>query len=351
VPDLRTLLIRFLGRKRTEKAFGAYAQKHNINWEKASTADAGLVSYAEKLLAGVIGSASAHVMVSTVVKSEQLRIEEVMDILDETRQVIAYSRKLEQATADLQAANEQLKELDRLKDEFISTVTHELKTPLTSVRALAEILHDNPDVTDQQHEQFTAIIVKEIDRLTRLIVQVLEFQKIESGKIEWQISTVDFKEVVQDAYAATRQLIEDEKIQITLNFPEECPAITGDKDRLVQVMVNLISNAVKFCQSDFGRIWIDVRTEKEGLRVDVKDNGIGIRPEDHGVIFEEFRQVKHASKGRPAGTGLGLSITKRIISYHGGQIWVTSELNQGATFSFYLPIQQQFKRINLWKDS
>jgi signal transduction histidine kinase len=351
VPDLKTLLIRFLGRKRTEEALSDYAQQHGINWKKAATADAGLVNYAEKLLAGVIGSASAHVMVSTIVKSEQLRIEEVMDILDETRQVIAYSRKLEKATTDLQAANERLKELDRLKDEFISTVTHELKTPLTSVRALAEILHDNPDVSHQQHEQFTAIIIKEIDRLTRLIVQVLEFQKIESGKMEWQISDVDFKEVVEDAYTATRQIIEDENIHITLNTPEVCTIIKGDRDRLVQVMVNLISNAVKFCHSEHGNIWINVWNEKTRLRVDVKDNGIGIRPEDQEIIFEEFRQVKHASKGRPAGTGLGLPITKRIITYHGGRIWVNSEVDHGATFSFFLPIQPQLSRINLCKDS
>jgi signal transduction histidine kinase len=351
VPDLRVLLIRFLGRERAEEALSAYGQQHNINWKKASTADAGLVNYAEKLLAGVVGSASAHVMVSTVVKSEQLRIEEVMDILDETRQVIAYSRKLEKATAELQAANERLKELDRLKDEFISTVTHELKTPLTSVRALAEILHDNPDISEQQNEQFTSIIVKEIDRLTRLIVQVLEFQKIKSGKMEWQILNVDFKEVIQDAYTATRQLMEDKQIQLNVNNPEACPTVKGDKDRLVQVMVNLISNAVKFCPSDHGMIWIKVWNENERLRVDVKDNGIGVRLQDQAAIFEEFRQVKHASKGRPSGTGLGLPITKRIITHHGGEIWITSELNQGATFSFYLPIQKDLKRINLWKDS
>ena len=351
VPDLKTLLIRFLGRQRTETALRTYAQEHHIDWENASTADAGLVSYAEKLLASVIGSASAHVMVATVVKSKQLRIEEVMDILDETRQVIAYSRKLEKATAELQAANERLKELDRLKDEFISTVTHELKTPLTSVRALAEILQDNPDISAQQHQQFTAIIIKEIDRLTRLIIQVLEFQKIESGKMEWHIASVDFREVIQDACNATRQPVETKQIRMQVNCPEKGLSIEGDKDRLVQVMVNLISNAVKFCQDDHGMIWINAWAEKNRLRVDVKDNGIGIRPQDQEIIFEEFRQIKHASKGRPAGTGLGLPITRRIITHHGGRIWVTSEPNQGATFAFYLPFPNLTKRINLWKHS
>ena len=121
-------------------------------------------------------------MVSSVVKEESLGINEVMYILDETRQVIAYSRELEKATSDLKAANERLTELDRLKDEFISTVTHELRTPLASVRSLAEILHDNPKLDEKRYKSFTAIIIKESERLTRLINQILDYEKIESNR-------------------------------------------------------------------------------------------------------------------------------------------------------------------------
>jgi hypothetical protein len=181
LPALQSLLRRFLGQNRADNALADYAEKRNITRSQYLIADADLVSYAEKLLTGAIGSASARVMVSSVVKEEPLGIEEVLNILDETRQVIAYSRELEKATAELKAANTQLQELDRLKDDFISTVSHELRTPLTSVRSLSEILHTNPNIESDQIEKFTGIIIKESDRLIRLISQVLDYEKIESA--------------------------------------------------------------------------------------------------------------------------------------------------------------------------
>jgi Na+/proline symporter/nitrogen-specific signal transduction histidine kinase len=338
LPDLRSLLGRFLSQQRADEILASYAKKHNINWEKGFTADAGLVSHAEKSLAGVIGSASARVMVASVVKEEPLGIEEVMDILDETRQVIIYSRDLEKVTADLKAANERLKELDRLKNEFISTVTHELRTPLTSVRALAEILHDNPALEPAKHTQFTQIIIKESERLTRLINDVLDFQKIESGRIEWQISRIDLKEVIKESVACTNQLILEKHIELELNLPHRPAPITGDRDRLIQVMVNLLSNAVKFCDSEHGKISIGLSIENDHLRVAVRDNGVGISPDDQKQIFKEFRQAKDALRGRPRGTGLGLAITRRIIDFHRGTIWVDSQLGSGSSFLFTLPL-------------
>ena len=168
LPALKTLLQRFLGRNRADLALDEYARRRNIIWNQYLTADADLVSYAEKLLTGAIGSASARVMVSSVVKEEPLGIEEVLNILDETRQVIAYSRELERATAELKAANARLQELDRLKDDFISTVTHELRTPLTSIRSLSEILNTNPAIEPARIENFTKIIIKESDRPIRI---------------------------------------------------------------------------------------------------------------------------------------------------------------------------------------
>ncbi|MFO7687074.1 MAG: sensor histidine kinase [Desulfobacterales bacterium] len=342
VGDLRSLLVRFLGQERTEEELSAYAlrhinSRHRFKWEDDLEADAGLVNYVEKLLAGTIGSASARVVVSKTVKEEPLGIEEVMDILDETRQAIAYSRELEKASAELRAANERLKELDRLKDEFISTVTHELRTPLTSVRSIAEILYANPGIEHRQHQEFTAIIVKESERLTRLINQVLDFQKIETGRMTWQITPVDLREVIQDALASIKSFVQDKRIRIEQDTPDQVPTVAGDRDRLVQVMVNLISNAVKFCADDDGRIVIGIAVAPDHLRVSVKDNGIGISPKDREIIFEEFRQVKHSLKGRPPGSGLGLTITRRIIEFHGGRIWVESEPGRGSTFFFTLP--------------
>ena len=341
LPDLKSLLIRFLGRRRTDEALANYADKRKLSWNYLVTADADLVSYAERLLAGAIGSASARVMVASIVKEESLGIEEVLNILDETQQVIAYSRELENATAELQEANRRLKDLDRLKDEFISTVTHELRTPLTSVRSLAEILHTNPGIDAEQHKNFTGIIIKESERLTRLINQVLDYEKIESAQMDWVIIETDVKEVIQDAVASTRQLVEDKNITIAYELIDHPPFISGDRDRLVQVMVNLISNAVKFCDSDRGKITIRLTANDQLVQVDVQDNGIGIKAKDQNKIFEKFQQVKDPARGRPYGTGIGLTISKRIIDFHHGKIWVKSKPGKGSTFSFSLPTSRE----------
>lgn len=345
VSDLRALIERFLGKRRTDDALALYASEHNIKWNKKSIADADLVGYAEKLLAGAIGSATALVMVRSVVEEEPLGMDEIMHILDETQQIIIYSRELEKATRDLEAANDRLKELDRLKNEFISTVTHELRTPLTSIRALAEIVQNTQGLDAEKHQEFVGIIIKESERLSRLINDVLDFQKIESGQIQWQMTQLDFKEVIEDSIVSTGQLLKEKNIELILELSENPGFISGDKDRLIQVMVNLISNAVKFCDKDNGRIRIGMQVEigKSGdnakyLKGFVEDNGIGIDKDDHDIVFQEFRQVTSVSKGRPVGTGIGLTITKQIIDTHGGKIWVDSELGKGATFFFTLPL-------------
>lgn len=341
IPDLRALLTRCLGEERADYALLAYAQKRNLNWDKSVNADAGLVEFSEKLLAGTIGSASARIMVSSVVKEEPLGVEEVMGILDETRQVIAYSQELEKATAELRSANERLKELDSLKDEFISTVTHELRTPLTAVRSIAEIIHDSPELGAAKRVEFARIIIKESERLTRLINKVLDFQKLESGRMGWQMTRVNFADVIHQAINAINLLVRDKNIQINLNLPDQVPLINADQDRLVQVMINLVANAVKFCPPESGRIDVSLRVKHKKMQIDVTDNGPGITPEEQKIVFERFRQVASSGKGRPAGSGLGLSIAKHIIDHHGGEIWIKSQLNEGSTFSFSLPIEAE----------
>ncbi len=340
IPDLRLLLERFLGKERTVEAMEAYAQSRDINWDQSLNADPGFVTHVEKLLAGAIGSASARVMVASVVKEESLGIEEVMDIVDETRQVIIYSRELEKATAELKAANEQLKELDRLKDEFISTVTHELRTPLTSIQSIAEILRDYPDTDKKEQGNFLEIMINEIKRLSRLINQVLDFQKIESGRMDWQIKPLDLIRVVQSAVDATRQLVNDKQLLMTVDLPDTVPTITGDQDQLIQVMVNLISNAVKFCKSEQGHIHIMLAHQNSRLLLSVEDNGIGISQENQQIIFQQFQQISTPGRGRPQGSGLGLPITKRIVEFHAGRISVESELGKGTKFTLVLPIRK-----------
>jgi signal transduction histidine kinase len=341
VTDLRSLLERILGPERTGEALNAYSSRHKIRWGPLSSADPGLVIYAEKLLAGAIGSASARVMVASVVKEEPLGLGEVMNILDETRRVIAYSRELEKATAELKSANERLQELDRIKNEFISTVTHELRTPLTAVRSISEILHGNPQLPEDQHRHMTGIIIKESERLTRLINQVLDFQRLETGKMTWQMQPVDLLEICREALTAVRPLMDEKHVDLSLDLPHQAPQIRGDRDRLVQVALNLLSNAVKFCDGSGGRIGFRLTVHPYHLQVEVSDNGAGIHPEDLKIIFEEFRQAKNMPRGRPSGSGLGLAITRRIVEYHGGRVWAESEPGHGSTFAFTLPFTFQ----------
>ncbi len=345
VNDLLALLGRFLGPERAREAFAAYARSRGAKSVGALAADASLVHHAESLLAGAIGSASARVMVASVVEEEPLDRDEVMNIIDEASQVLAYSRQLEQksrelesATNELRSANRRLQELDRLKDDFISTVTHELRTPLTSIRAFSEILNDNPNLDAAQRARFLGIIIKESERLTRLINQVLDLAKIESGSAEWHSSEIDLKEIIEDSITATSQLFSERGIRVTTDLAPAVPRLFADRDRLIQVMLNLLSNAAKFCDPEDGRVEIRLRRDGGVLRVDVRDNGIGIGPENQRIIFEKFRQVGDTLTEKPQGTGLGLPICREIINHFGGRLWVESRPGEGATFSFTLPI-------------
>ena len=345
VPDLYNLLARFLGTAAAGNAFAGYASAKGMRWpDDNMNADAELVHHVEVQLAGAIGSASARVMVASVVTEEALTINEVREILDEASQVVVYSHRLEQksreleaATNELREANERLKELDRLKDDFISTVTHELRTPLTSIRAFTEILHDDPDVELGQRRKFLAIITKETERLTRLINQVLDLAKIESGKAEWIETSVDMKEVISDTLAAMSQLFKENNIDVVAELPENVSAVTVDLDRMIQVMLNLLSNAMKFCDSANGWVRITLLELDDNLRIDVRDNGRGISPEDHVAIFSKFHQVGDTLTDKPHGSGLGLHISRQIVEHFGGKMWVESSLGQGACFSFTLP--------------
>src|SRR5262249_1364762 len=305
VADLLPLLGRFLGPERARDAFLAYAQRRGAAPLEELRADAELVAFSEAQLAGAIGGASARVMIASLVQEQPPGLDEVMDILDEASQARAYSRQLEEksrellaATAELRAANRLLQELDRMKDDFMSTVTHELRTPLTSIRAFSEILLDDPEIELTERRRFLAIIVKETQRLTRLINQVLDLAKIESGNAEWHTSELDVNEVIREAVESTSQLFQESRVE--LDFRGGGGArVRADRDRLMQVVINLLSNAVKVCAPGEGRVEIRVASVGGMLQVDVRDNGPGIGPEDQRTVFEKFRQAGDAPTGRP----------------------------------------------------
>lgn len=337
---VRGLLRRFLGAGRGEEAYARLS-----NGGHGAAADAALVHGAEIELASAIGAASARAMLSSVLQEEALRPEEVLAILDESSHAIAHSRELERqslalelASAELRAANQRLTELDRMKDDFLATVTHELRTPLTSIRAFSEILRDNPDLPVAKRAAYLDIVIQESERLTRLINDVLDLAKIDAGRADWRAEPVVLTEVVRDALTASSQLLHARGIQVDLSMPDAVPPVSADRDRLMQVMLNLLSNAAKFCDPAAGRIAVTLSVDADALRLAVQDNGPGVRPEDQEVIFDKFRQGGDTLTGKPQGTGLGLPISRGIIRHFGGKLSLESPAGAGARFVFTLPL-------------
>ena len=271
--------------------------------------------------------------------------------------VAFHNAKLFEEAGHARAAAEQA---DAAKSSFLSTVSHELRTPLTSVLGFAKIIRrrleerlfpmipeDDRKVQQAKRQviENLGIVVSEGERLTKLIDDVLDLAKIEAGKFTWNMGSISIKEVIDRAVSATASLFDAKKLELVRDIAPDLPAITGDQDRLIQVVINLISNAVKF--TDSGSITCSAHRHDSELIVGVKDSGIGIAPDDQPKVFEKFKQVGDTLTDKPKGTGLGLPICKEIVEYHGGRIWVESEPGQGSTFSFTLPIIAESAQLEL----
>jgi PAS domain S-box-containing protein len=243
------------------------------------------------------------------------------------------------------------KEVDQMKTDFISTVSHELRTPLTSVLGFAKIIKKKLDevifplvsADDKKIQRNIKqvgdnidIIVSEGVRLTELINDVLDIAKMEAGKIEWKMEPLQINEVVERAIAATSALFQQKDLELIPEIETGLPQIMGDRDRLIQVVINLISNAVKFTAC--GSVTCRVNYADSTITVSIIDAGIGIAQADLEKVFEKFKQVGDTLTDKPKGTGLGLPICKQIVEHHGGRIWVESETGKGSCFSFTLPI-------------
>ena len=238
------------------------------------------------------------------------------------------------------------------KSAFLSTVSHELRTPLTSVLGFAKIIKkrleekifpivDKQDPktekTINQVSENLHVVISEGERLTHLINDVLDLAKIEAGKMEWNQEKVSMSEVAERAIAATSSLFDQKSLKLLKNIDTDLPDITGDRDKLIQVIINLISNSVKF--TDEGSVTCTVSQKDHEIVVSISDTGIGIAPGDFEAVFEQFKQVGGDTlTDKPKGTGLGLPICKEIVEHHGGRIWLESEVGKGSIFSFALPI-------------
>ena len=344
VEDVKSLISAFLGKERTERAFVKFIANNNLD-SRSVEADFRMVNYAEKLLAGAVGSASARALISTVVKEDHIDMNEVFQILQESQRVISDNKELKQkseeleiASAKLRKANRELTQLDKLKDEFISTVTHELRTPITSIRAFSEILTDHTDLEPGERSHFLRTIISETERMERLINQVLDLEKMESGQLIMDLSPVQLNDIVKDAVNTLEQLAKDKGIDLSVDLLDRLPSVLGNRDRLMQVLINLVSNAIKFCDSEKGMILVSTSNSDGTAKLSVEDNGIGIPGDSRKLIFEAFYQAKDQNLKKPEGSGLGLTICKKIIERHNGKIWVENSRAGGSVFTFSIPL-------------
>ena len=344
--DVRGMLQNILGKDKAERALHDFKRKYGVELEENMEADAKLINYAERLLTGAVGGASARILVSSIAKNEEeISLEEVYHILRETQQIVSINRELKKktealrvATEQLQTTNQKLKQLDHLKDEFISTVTHEMRTPITSIRAFSEILHDSDELGEADRLKFLTTIIKETERMERLINQVLDLERFDSGKQKLLLDTISLPEVIQESIASVQQLVVEKGIKLELDLQKGLPLLYADRDRITQVVLNLLSNAIKFCHPQQGQILISAYYIDGEVKVKVWDNGPGIEPENQPFIFDKFYQVRNQTRKKPKGSGLGLAISKKIIEHHGGKIWMDSAPAMGTKFSFSLPL-------------
>ncbi|HEY2431500.1 MAG TPA: ATP-binding protein [Vicinamibacterales bacterium] len=274
-----------------------------------------------------------------------------LDNADAYRQLNEHEHEIRRLFEEAQKARAVAEEADAAKSAFLSTVSHELRTPLTSVLGFAKIIKKrledrifpmitNPEPrvaqTIRQVDDNLGVVISEGERLTKLIDDVLDLAKIEAGKLEWHMEPVSVAEVVERATTATASLFEQKGLRLASEVAPGLPAIVGDRDRLIQVVINLVSNAVKFTPA--GTITCRAARRGGNIVVSITDTGVGIAPADQPKVFERFKQVGDTLTDKPKGTGLGLPICREIVDHHGGRIWVESVPGQGSTFSFSLPL-------------
>lgn len=265
----------------------------------------------------------------------------------------AANARLIESNDELEAVQQRLQKLDQLKSDFLSSVSHELRTPLTSIRGFAHLverefsrsfaplasenagLHKKSDRILENLE----IILKESDRLTRLINDVLDLAKIEAGRIEWRDAPVQVAILIPDAVNAVRGIFDQKPgVALQIDIQDGLPLFVGDADRMLQVLVNLLNNAAKFTDQGAVRVQAFLNPENH-IQIDISDSGIGFPPEDADAIFDKFQQAKHGDTlmDRPKGTGLGLAISREIVERHGGKIQAQSQPGKGSIFTVLLP--------------
>jgi len=254
-----------------------------------------------------------------------------------------HERELSKLVEELEVARDNAMEADRVKSRFLANMSHELRTPLNAILGYTELILDHiyGDVPEKIREVLERL-EKNGRHLLNLINDVLDFSKIEAGQLDLSLNEYSMKEVVQTGLTAVEALAMEKNLDLKVTVPEDLTKGMGDEQRIVQVLLNLLGNAIKF--TDEGEVGVEVSVSNETFLVSVFDTGPGLSEADQRIIFEEFHQADGSSTRKKGGTGLGLAIAKRIVEMHGGRLWVESTLGKGSTFCFTLPVRVERQR-------
>jgi signal transduction histidine kinase len=280
------------------------------------------------------------------------------ELRKKTEEIESYNRKLEEKVRErtmeleglttqlkknnviLQKANEKLMELDKLKSEFLANTSHELRTPLTSIIGYSQcVLAEIDGPLPESHKNNIKKILGSGKDLLALINRILDFSKLESGRIGLRLEEMDIRDVIEEAVTTVRPMSQEKGLSLISNIEPELPLLQGDRMRVKQAIINLLSNAIKFTEKGFVRV--NASRNNGDLQVSIRDSGIGIAREDYDSIFEPFQQVDGSEQRKHGGSGLGLSISRRLIELHKGRLWVESEKDIGSTFSFTIPVIEE----------
>jgi len=336
--DLLTLAQRIMGAAPAQQFFAAAAQRQGLaGYLPEPSTD--FLQELERELSASVGGATAHAMVSQIVGGATVSVEDLMAVADETAQIMEYSNQLEAKSLELQRAARQLREAnDKLtqmsaqKDSFLSQISHELRTPMTSLRSFSEILRDSNDLTSEETRRYASIIHDEALRLTRLLDDLLDLSVLENGQVVMNDQVGTLQSVLDRCTAMA--VGEGRKLEIIRNREAEDIVLHTDLDRLAQVFINLISNARKYSDAEKPVLTIRSALDRDRVLIDFTDNGSGIPTEEQSVIFEKFARVGQNEAG---GAGLGLAICREIMQRLGGSITYLPG-QSGTAFRVTLPV-------------
>jgi Na+/proline symporter/nitrogen-specific signal transduction histidine kinase len=346
IEDLLVLAQRILGREEAMSLFKGQAVKQGLDTPLPEPTDE-FVTTLEREIAGNVGAAAAHAMMGQVTGGAEISFEDMIAVADETAQIMEYSARLETQSTELartaeqlRTANAKLTELGQQKDTFLSQVSHELRTPMTSIRTFAEILRDSTPLKPEQLNNFATIIHDESIRLTRLLDDILDLSFMEHGRVQLNMETVPLSDIIDRALTTTQSQVNDMGAKILRDKTAEKMELHTDPDRLSQVLINLVTNALKHCGAEHPEIAVLSGVYGDFLIIDVADNGSGINENDIGIIFEKF--AKLSSKVTAGSAGLGLPISREIVKNLGGTLSYKGT-DKGAIFRIQLPLQNSQK--------